>query len=188
VTPLALNAALIACLGAGALDLTLLNLSVMPELYRVNPARPLRDAARIAERVPGPTKPATRLARSAPGLESAGAETPVRGDQPAALELVAVLEFESSSHHVDGAARFRLRQKLEALRDAPRIVIVGHADESGPEAFNDRLSHERAEAALRQLLARAIPAERIQLVARGEHQPLANGNSRRVEIYRGEEP
>ncbi|HEX6240623.1 MAG TPA: OmpA family protein, partial [Polyangiales bacterium] len=108
--------------------------------------------------------------------------------RPAALELVAVLEFESSSRHVDGTARFRLKQKLQALRDAPRIVIVGHADESGPEAFNDRLSHERAEAALRQLLARAIPAERIELVARGEREPLTSGNSRRVEIYRGGQP
>ncbi|HEX6244519.1 MAG TPA: hypothetical protein VFZ61_26555, partial [Polyangiales bacterium] len=68
MTPLALNAALIACLGAGALDLTLLNLSVVPALYGAAPARSSAGTPRTEagpERAPGPTKPAARLVPAA---------------------------------------------------------------------------------------------------------------------------
>jgi outer membrane protein OmpA-like peptidoglycan-associated protein len=70
-----------------------------------------------------------------------------------------------------------------------RVTATGHADRSGPDTYNQRLSERRA-VAVRDALARAgVPAANISTVGRGEAQPLvptADGvrepQNRRVEI------
>jgi outer membrane protein OmpA-like peptidoglycan-associated protein len=58
-----------------------------------------------------------------------------------------------------------------------RLEVRGHADSSGPEAYNQRLSEQRAEATRRYLLDRfAIAPERITAHGLGERQPIA-GNA-----------
>ncbi|MGQ0527071.1 MAG: OmpA family protein [Alphaproteobacteria bacterium] len=52
------------------------------------------------------------------------------------------------------------------------IVIVGHADTSGPADYNDRLSMRRAEAVKAALIERGVPAGLIQASARGENELL----------------
>jgi OOP family OmpA-OmpF porin len=60
-----------------------------------------------------------------------------------------------------------------AAAAAPTIVIVeGHADTSGPDAYNQRLSQRRAEAVRRALIQRGWPADRIETRAMGESDPL----------------
>lgn len=60
-----------------------------------------------------------------------------------------------------------------AAASAPTIVIVeGHADKSGPNDYNDRLSQRRAEAVRQALVQRGWPADRIELRAMGEEDPL----------------
>jgi OmpA-OmpF porin, OOP family len=55
----------------------------------------------------------------------------------------------------------------------PTIVIVeGHADKSGPDDYNMRLSQRRAEAVRQALIERGWPAERIEIRAMGEEVPL----------------
>ena len=56
---------------------------------------------------------------------------------------------------------------------APTIVIVeGHADKSGSNSYNQRLSQRRAEAVRQALVQRGWPADRIQVRAMGEEDPL----------------
>lgn len=56
---------------------------------------------------------------------------------------------------------------------APTAVIVeGHADRSGPNDYNQRLSQRRAEAVRRALVQRGWPADRIEIRAMGEEDPL----------------
>ena len=74
-------------------------------------------------------------------------------------------------------------------RPDPEILVIGHADRVGGDQFNDALSMQRAERVRAQLIARGIPADRIQVSARGKREllyPTAQGvaepRNRRVEI------
>jgi outer membrane protein OmpA-like peptidoglycan-associated protein len=70
-----------------------------------------------------------------------------------------------------------------------RVVIEGHTDSTGSEAYNQELSRRRAQAVADTLAARGIPQDRVQTVGRGESMPVASNDTqagrqqnRRVEI------
>jgi hypothetical protein len=76
---------------------------------------------------------------------------------------------------------------------AARVVATGHADRSGPDNYNMALSLRRANAVKDQLVRDGVPANVIQVIGKGESQPLvptADGvrepQNRRVEIVVGE--
>lgn len=69
------------------------------------------------------------------------------------------------------------------------LTVTGHADRSGSDAYNMALSMRRANAVKDALVRQGIPASSMQVVARGEGEPLvptADGvrepQNRRVEI------
>ncbi|MES2729769.1 MAG: OmpA family protein [Pseudomonadota bacterium] len=67
---------------------------------------------------------------------------------------------------------------LDAVADEIRsqrlagVVIVGHADRAGSEAYNDRLSQKRAAAVRQGLESRGVPADLISTQSRGENDPM----------------
>ena len=70
-----------------------------------------------------------------------------------------------------------------------RIKIIGHTDNVGKDAANQKLSDGRANAVMKDLIERGIAPERIQAEGRGESQPIDTNdtdegrqNNRRVEI------
>ena len=76
-----------------------------------------------------------------------------------------------------------------AQRPVPDIVIVGHTDSVGTDAFNDALALKRAEAVRALLLGRGLAPGSVEAVGRGKRQlaiPTADGvaepRNRRVEI------
>jgi outer membrane protein OmpA-like peptidoglycan-associated protein len=76
-----------------------------------------------------------------------------------------------------------------ASRPVPDLVVIGHTDTVGSDAFNDTLSRQRAEVVRTALLARGIAADRIAVVGRGKREPIvptadgvAEPRNRRVEI------
>ncbi|MGF1611595.1 MAG: OmpA family protein [Kiloniellales bacterium] len=65
----------------------------------------------------------------------------------------------------------------QAIRDAladpnMQIRLVGHADRSGPEAYNQRLSQRRTETVTQEMVSAGINASRITGSAAGERQPF----------------
>lgn len=69
------------------------------------------------------------------------------------------------------------------------LEVTGHADRSGSDRYNMRLSQRRADTVRQALVAKGIPADQIVVVAKGESQPLvatADGvreaQNRRVQI------
>ena len=73
------------------------------------------------------------------------------------------------------------------------VRIIGHTDNTGSDALNDRLSLERAESVRNYLVDRGVRADSIQVAGRGEREPVADNGSeagraknRRVEIFLGE--
>ena len=76
-----------------------------------------------------------------------------------------------------------------ARRPVPDVLVIGHTDTVGNDAFNDNLSRQRAEVVRRALVARGIAAENIVVVGRGKREPIvatgdnvAETRNRRVEI------
>ena len=70
-----------------------------------------------------------------------------------------------------------------------RIKIVGHTDNVGKDAANQKLSDGRANEVMKDLIERGIAPERIEAEGRGESQPIDTNdteegrqNNRRVEI------
>jgi OOP family OmpA-OmpF porin len=53
-----------------------------------------------------------------------------------------------------------------------RLTAIGHADRSGPDPYNQRLSQRRAEAVRDVLISEGVPAGEIEIFARGESEPL----------------
>lgn len=57
-------------------------------------------------------------------------------------------------------------------RNLTSINVVGHADRSGTEAYNDKLAQRRANAVRDALAQRGIDANLINISSRGENEPL----------------
>lgn len=70
-----------------------------------------------------------------------------------------------------------------------RIIIEGHTDSRGSDAYNDALSERRAHAVATELESRGVPADQLQPVGRGKAYPVASNDTpegrqqnRRVEV------
>lgn len=76
-----------------------------------------------------------------------------------------------------------------ARRPAAEITVIGHTDTIGNDAFNDKLSLERAQAVREILVGMGVPAQNVTAAGRGKREPLvATGDNvneprnRRVEL------
>jgi len=76
-----------------------------------------------------------------------------------------------------------------ARRPVPDVLVIGHTDRAGSDAFNDALSRQRAEVVRKALVARGIAPDSIVVVGRGKREPIvptadgvAEARNRRVEI------
>lgn len=99
--------------------------------------------------------------------------------------------FDFDSATLRPEAREKLRRLAESLKKYPdtEVLIVGHTDSVGPEAYNQRLSERRAEAAASFLMQQGIRPSRIRTIGKGETEPIASNDTetgrqlnRRVEI------
>jgi OOP family OmpA-OmpF porin len=184
VSHAALDVALVLCLGAGAADLVALNLVVLPAMRGPAQQRLGPEASAAA---PAPTT--EPVLAGGEGVKLAGiVPVPLAPGPAPRPEPVAIVEFDLASPHVDRRALQVLGATLAQLREAPEIVVIGHADASGPEQLNDQLSARRAQAVARRLLGSGISAARVRVDARGEREPREAGNSRRVEVFVGGGP
>lgn len=95
-------------------------------------------------------------------------------------------------------ARDNLRKLAESLNEHDRtnVVIIGHTDSTGPDAYNQRLSERRADSAAGYLTTLGVTSRRVGTRGMGETDPIASNETaagqqlnRRVEvvIYANEE-
>lgn len=92
----------------------------------------------------------------------------------------------------------RLAQAISQMNTINRIVVVGHTDQSGTDAYNQQLSERRAKAVANFLVAHGAPATNMHVVGMGEAEPVkdcgnpdnpspatkaCNFENRRVVIY-----
>lgn len=130
---------------------------------------------------------------TAPARELAVADMLPKGDHgslPAAPTYMVFFDLDSAALTpdatavLDGVAADPTRPKWTA------IVLAGHADRSGSERLNTRLSADRVEVVRQYLLRAGLPADLIASRVHGERQALVGTpdgtvepQNRRVEIY-----
>lgn len=99
--------------------------------------------------------------------------------------------FASGNAAISPEGQAVLDHAARIYRDGKPIIMVvsGGCDATGPAASNLHLSQVRAENVLQGLVARGIPIERFQVLAKGETEPpvpdaegKAEPRNRRVEI------
>lgn len=98
--------------------------------------------------------------------------------------------FESGKANLKTKARLDLMAIATVYRDATqKILVIGHSDASGPDAFNQKLSEKRARTVAKLFEEVGVPAGQVYFQGAGESQPIATNNTpggrainRRVEV------
>ena len=90
--------------------------------------------------------------------------------------------FEFDKFVLSGDSRRALENNARQLRDASSfdIVIEGHCDERGTNAYNLALGEKRAKAAKDYLASLGISPRRVTTVSYGEERPFDRGSSDRA--------
>ncbi|MGE5502803.1 MAG: OmpA family protein [Actinomycetota bacterium] len=128
-----------------------------------------------------------------PAAQPVAAPAPVPAPPPkvAPVQKNFIVFFDFDKSDITPEAQAVLNQAAAAAKSggAAKLDLTGHADRSGSDAYNMKLSAKRANAVKAQLVKLGIPESQISVVAKGESQPLvptADGvrepQNRRVEI------
>ncbi len=93
----------------------------------------------------------------------------------AATEVSADFLFDFDSAKLSAEAPAAIDEKVIALLDAAERVdtlrVLGYTDRMGSDAYNMKLSRDRADAVKRYMVSRGIPAEAIYVEGRGKADP-----------------
>ena len=102
------------------------------------------------------------------------------------------ISFDVGSAAIKPQLRAVLDPFVSSLQGDPsaQITIVGHTDSTGSDAFNNKLSIERADSVRDYIVTRGVAAGRVATAGRGDREPIADNNTeagraknRRVEIF-----
>lgn len=94
------------------------------------------------------------------------------------LEVGDRVFFAPASAEIGLRARIALARQAGWLKSVDaRVLIVGHADDGGPPGSDQALSERRAEVVRGRLIEEGLPADRIEVVARGRDNRIALCNS-----------
>jgi len=111
----------------------------------------------------------------APARAPAAAPAPRPAAQRVTLAADALFDFDKAVLRPEG------RAALDKLANDVRgvtlevIVVVGHADRIGSDAYNQRLSERRAAAVKDYLVSKGIDPNRVYTEGKGEKQPVTAG-------------
>ena len=101
------------------------------------------------------------------------------------------LLYDFNSSAVKPTAQQNLQNLAQSLDRYPgtNLLIAGHTDSVGTDAYNQQLSERRARAAADYLMSQGVAAGRLQTVGMGEAEPVApndtdtgRAQNRRVEV------
>ena len=117
---------------------------------------------------------------SGPCLAQSATPTSVKTGAPSSLEIL----FDQGSSRLRSSAKETLDSASRAYSEGKPIVMIisGSSDRSGNANANLKLSQRRANAVFQGLLDRGIPAERFQILAKGETElaiPTPRGIAKR---------
>jgi len=122
-------------------------------------------------------------------LRGRPAAAPVAPVAPPARDYLVFFDFDRSNIRPDAADVLRRVSSAYNSLNSNRVDLIGHADRSGSDAYNQRLSQRRAQSVRDYLSRQGVPAAKITATGRGEADPrvptpdgVREQENRRVEI------
>lgn len=96
-------------------------------------------------------------------------------------------QFEKGKAELGEEAKFVLHDLAKEMQKHPevKLCIVGHTSSEGDPVFNQKLSQDRAQAAVDFLVSRGVDAGRLQAEGKGSSEPIDESNpeaNRRTEF------
>jgi len=137
-------------------------------------------AMAIPECDPNLVKKEPKKVVEAPAAEPAPAPAPVAvgPDKPAfetiTLQAETLFAFDKAVIHPEGKQHLNTEvvTKMKQYPQVESILVTGHADRIGTDAYNHDLSARRAAAVKNYLVGEGIEGSRIQSASKGEHEPV----------------
>lgn len=125
--------------------------------------------------------------------EGTGIQVARTSDNQLKVNVPSDFSFDSGSAMIKPQMRPVLDQFAQGLSANQRVTIVGHTDNVGGDALNNRLSLDRASSVREYLRMHGVDPSRIMVNGRGESQPIAGNDTaqgraenRRVEVFLSE--
>ncbi len=155
---------------SGGIGNTLLNVG---GVFRFGAPAPV-----VAEPAPEPAPIAVVEPAPAPAPEPAPA--PVAAPEPCqpkfeTITLSAEKLFAFDKYKLNGDAVAELDDVVEKLKAHPEfdvVLVIGHTDRIGSDAYNQKLSEKRANIIKDHLVSHGIDASRLRAIGKGELQPI----------------
>ena len=90
----------------------------------------------------------------------------------------ALFDFDKSAIRPDARAKLDdLAGKIRGV-NLEVVIVIGHTDSVGKDAYNMKLSVRRAEAVKAYLVGKGIAANRVYTEGKGERQPIATNKTK----------
>ena len=111
--------------------------------------------------------------------ESTAPEPSQEGSQDRSSELQPVVYFEFDQSELDDAARAKLEENANWLKeDSGRVLTIeGHTDEVGTTDYNLALGERRAKTTKDYLVRLGVEADRVSIITFGEERPASEQDS-----------
>jgi OOP family OmpA-OmpF porin len=129
-------------------------------------AAPTPAPAPAARPAPAPA-PAATPARPAPAPAAAGV-------QKITLASKALFDFDKAVLKPEGKAAIdsEIISKLPGVQKLELVLVTGHTDRIGTQAYNQKLSERRADAVRDYLVSKGVAKDKIETLGMGKTQPL----------------
>ena len=138
-----------------------------PAAAAKDPAGCQCDKDLVPAEVCNPKAKASATGAAAGGPKPSGEKITVAAD--------ALFDFNKATLRPAGKAKLdELVSKAKAIK-LEVILVVGHTDRIGGDAYNQKLSEKRAAAVKEYLVAKGIEANRVYTEGKGEKQPVTGG-------------
>ena len=112
---------------------------------------------------------------------AAPAPAPIVGPEKAAfvpitLQSETLFDFDKSIIHADGKRKLddEVVGKMKQYPQVEVVLVTGHADRIGTDAYNQKLSQQRADAVKAYLTGQGVESGRIETDAKGESEPMVS--------------
>ena len=125
-------------------------------------------------------------------IQAGQARVPKLSDQVVLVTMTSQTAFDTDSSSIKPGFHTTMSKLADVVvrYGKTTLTVVGHTDSTGSDAYNQRLSEQRALSVAQYLESRKVDGMRLAVAGKGESQPVATNTTesgrqanRRVEIY-----
>lgn len=124
--------------------------------------------------------PVMKKAEAAPKAADKAAAPAAAGPEKAAfakvtLQSETLFDFNKATLRAEGKTKLNadVVAKMKEYPQVEVVMVTGHADRIGKDAYNQKLSEKRAAAVKDYLVSQGVEASRLQTAGKGEAEPVA---------------